>query len=364
MKVLFVIGNMSNGGAQRVASVLCNQFAQNGHNVSLLLFNRSEEEYSLSDKIQIYSLREDYQSYSSMSFAAVIVQMRKLIKRIDPDVAIGFTTGGYALYLASLGMNFPKIASARAAPHIIFGKKGLRARINRAWFRHADAVVLQTEGQIAETPTELLQNAVVIPNPIDLGSVEKNPVICVSQCERIIMAGRLEIEKNYPLAIAAMEMVIRSYPDARLTIYGKGSLHGELEAMIYEKNLQESVILAGWTADVRQKLLESDLFLLTSDFEGMPNALMEAMACGLPCISTDCRTGPSELIEDGVSGMLVPVGDAGALAETICHVMEHDAEWRKKLGCAAKSTIQDKYSVKKVVSQWEALFKELSTDAE
>lgn len=358
MKVLFVIGNMGNGGAQRVASVICNRLALNGHEVSLLLFNRSKEEYPISDAVQIISLKDDFASYSAMNILSVIVSMRKHIKKIDPDVAIGFTNGGYALYLSSFGMKFPKIASARTSPHVIFGKKGLRAYINRLWFCKADAVVLQSKAQIPETPKDILGRCVVIPNPIDIEDGAET-VSYGSHCEKIVMAGRLDVEKNYPLAISAMEIVCKTHPNARLAIYGKGILNDRIQDLIQEKGLEHQVTLAGWISNVRQKFLESDLFLLTSNFEGMPNSLMEAMACGLPCISTDCRTGPSDLITNGVSGILVPVGDAQALATAICDMIESKAEDRQRLGELARRTIAEHYCADKIVSQWEKLLMEL-----
>lgn len=360
MKIVFVSGNLSNGGAQRVISIIASRLAERGCEVSLLLFCRSEKEYPISDKIKVRSFCKSYEEYSQMPKMARITCLKKFIKEIKPDVAVGFTEGGYALYLASFGMNFKKIASARIDPKLIMEDQGLRAMINRHWFYRADAVVLQTEGQLGRVPMKLRKKSLVIPNPISEAALQDSCTSDYEKCRRIVMVGRLDEQKNYPMAFQAIDIVRKKFSDVHLDIFGKGELEEELLQLIERMDLSANVSLRGWTQDVLTEYRNHDLYLLTSDYEGMPNALMEAMAAGIPCISTDCATGPSDLITDGENGYLVSMGDAETLAEKIICIIEMSAEERKRIGEKAFSTLRDRYNIDVIVKKWEELFEKLS----
>ena len=360
MKILFVSGNLCDGGAQRVISVVASGLAECGHDVSLLLFARNEKEYPISEKVQITAIRESFAEYSKMSGLARTTFIRKYLKTLKPQAAIGFLEGGYGLFLASLGMKFTKVASARIDPAILLQKKGARALLDKIWFSSADGVVLQTNRQKVHAEKTGWKNQTVIANPVSDAALDAMPHNYDRPCRRIVMAGRLATQKNYPMVFTAMERVLKKYPDAILDIFGKGAQETQLQELIVQKGLQNNVFLRGWTQNTLGEYARSDVYVLSSNFEGMPNALMEAMAMGLPCVSTDCDTGPEDLITDGENGYLIPVGDADALAERLLRIMDMTPEERKTMGESAKNTMAQNFNKEVVTRQWETMLRELT----
>jgi len=359
LKIVFISGNLSNGGAQRVISVISGALANRGHDVSILVFSRCETEYPINPEVNIVSIADSYEEYDRISSIKRLNAVRKFLKAEKPDAAIGFLEGGYALYLASFGMKFAKVASARVDPAILMKGKGFRATINRMWFKSADAVVLQTNSQLDHVSEKIAKRSVVIPNPVSEAALlaDKNDY---SSGTRFVMAGRLAKQKNYPMVFDAVKLVKEKYPEVHVDIFGKGNLESELSDMIEKMGLSGNITLCGWSRDTVSEYAKHDAYILSSDFEGMPNALMEAMAVGLPCISTNCDTGPSDLITDGENGYLIPVGDSSALAEKMIAIIEMSAEDREKCGDNAKSYLNNNYNENAISDKWEYLFEKLN----
>lgn len=360
MKILFVSGNMCNGGAQRVIANVSNSLAEKGYDVRLLLFSRNTKEYPISDKVKITALGQTFEEYSQISSLSRMKLIRKYLKETKPDVAVGFLEGGYALFLSSFGMKLKKVSSARINPQHIMTAKGLRAEINRRWFFHSDAVVLQTESQMEYVPEKLKRKSVIIANPVPEYVLKGKCESYQPKCRKLVMVGRLDDQKNYPMAFRAIQLVKERYPDVHLDVFGKGILDDELSNLLKEMNLTENVSMCGWTQNALEEYRKHDMFLMTSDMEGMPNALMEAMAVGLPCISTDCETGPADLIEDGVNGYLVSVNDHAALAEKMIHFMEMPFEERCSIAMKAHESMKKKFNIEIIAKKWEQLFKDLT----
>ena len=359
MRVVFVSGNLSNGGAQRVISVVASSLAEKGHEVFLYLYSRSDQEYPISPKVKITSMQDDFRSYQEMSGISRITSLRSYLKKVNPDVAVGFLEGGYGLFLSSFGMKFKKVASARYNPRIVIAKKGLRRKLNKLWFAAADALVVQTNSQMDLITPQMRRHGVVIENPVSDYALESKCDTYREQCRSFVMAGRLETQKDYPTALRAMKIVKEKYPDIHLDIYGKGKEKESIEQEIKKLGLNNNVTLCGWSQNTIDEFRKHDLYLMTSDSEGMPNALMEAMAVGLPCISTDCETGPSDLISDGENGYLVEVGDAKGLAGRILDIIEMPLEERVKMANAAHATMRDSFNSVVISRKWEQLFYKL-----
>ncbi len=360
MKILFISGNLTDGGAQRVISVASSYLADKGHDVTLLLYTRNEKEYPLSDKVKVISLAPSPEEYKKISEVKRIILTRKMIKKVSPQVAIGFLEGGYGLFISSFGMKFKKVASARINPRFIMEKKGLRASINRAWFKSADSIVLQTESQLDFMPDNMKSRCVVIANPISDEALKRvKGETEYENCKNIVMAGRLATQKDYPVMISAMKKVVAKHLDVTLSIFGKGPLEDNLQSMIDESGLSDNIFLKGWTNNTIDEYSKSDMYVMSSYFEGMPNALMEAMAMGLPCVSTDCETGPSDIITDGENGFLVPIKDADTLSDRIIRIIEMSPDKRRMMGENAHNTIKEKFLSSKILSQWEDLFEGL-----
>lgn len=359
MRILFISGNLCDGGAQRVISVVSSTLAEKGHEVSLFLYSRNEKEYPISDKVKISSISLNYEDYCKVSAVDRIKLLRKHIKSFKPQVAVGFLEGGYGLFIASLGLKMAKVSSSRIDPKYIMSKPGIRGKIDRMWFESSDAVVLQTEGQRARFPESIGKKGVVIPNPISdrALSMEKESY---EGSLNFVMAGRLAEEKNYPMVFRAVALLKEKYPALHVDIFGKGGEKDRLLEMLKELNLEDNITLRGWTQDTLGEYIKRDAYIMSSSMEGMPNALMEAMAVGLPCISTDCPTGPYDLITDGENGYLVPVEDEKALAEKMEKIITMSAEERKALGKNARSSIRENYTSEIICKKWEQLFETLS----
>lgn len=353
MNILFVISSLGNGGAERVAAVLCNSLAERGHTVHCMVFNKRETEYRISEKVDVVYLRSDSETNQWKARAKRLLQGRRIIKQIKPDVMVGFMGAGYNAFFGSCGFCFPKIASVRANP----SKE--TSKLMRYWFSHADAVVLQCADQ-ERAYSGRFNNPVVIGNPVSDDSLLHYRKENYQTCRRIVMAGRLSHVKDYPAAICALSKVRAIHSDVTLDIYhGAGSAEKEIKDAITKYHMEDVVRLCGWTDNTPAALCNYDLYLLTSLSEGMPNALMEAMAVGLPCISTDCETGPAELITDGVNGFLTKVGDPDVLAEKIVTVINMTAEQRAELGNRAHEAMYENYRTEVIIQKWEALFRDL-----
>lgn len=359
MKIAFLTGNLCDGGAQRVISVVANELAKMGNDVMVIVFAKADKEYLLDDKVKRITLYDSYGDYKKVSALKRLGRIRGILKDFAPNAAIGFLEAGYALFLSSIGLRFSKIGSLRTSPYYQEADKSIRGKLERIWFRNASAVVLQTNGQKEYAIRHGWANPTVISNPINPAVLAAEEHCYRDSCNRLIMVGRLSDEKNYPLAFIAFQKACKVIPDLKLEVYGDGEIKNKLIKLAADLELQNKVSFMGWRDDVVAAYEKSDLFLMTSDFEGLPNALMEAMGCGLLCISTDCPTGPADLIKDEYNGVLVPTGDVDALADTIIRVCRMSCDERKIMGIRAKNIIAEYYNAWYIARKWENLIGQL-----
>lgn len=359
MNILFLSGDLCDGGAQRVIARISSQIAEDGHNVTLYVFSKSKKDYQVSEKVKVIYMCENIEEYNHFSHIKRLFFIRRILKMVKPDVAIGFLQAGYALYFSSFGMNIPCVASARVSPEKIQNAKGLFSSINRFWFKHSNAVVLQNKEQLELAKNYGWRNLYVIPNPLDdlfLNSVKKEYHNDI--CKKFVMVGRLVNQKNYKLAIDAISKIHSCNLDVTLDIFGEGDMKCMLQEYIYNNKLDGVINLRGWSENILYELIKYDAYLLTSDFEGQPNSLMEAMALGLPCISTSCRTGPKDLISNE-NGILIDTNNIDQLISSINNFINMDKLARKNMGEKARFDMINSYNVKKIASKWEEMFKDL-----
>ncbi len=199
--------------------------------------------------------------------------------------------------------------------------------------------------------------AIVMPNPVTFSSPRQSPLTE----KELISIGRLSTQKNFSSLIRICAVVFKKHPDWHLTIWGDGSERNHLENLIDTLGLNSNVFLPGSTNNVSEKLLESSIFVLSSDFEGFGIAIVEAEECGLPIVSYSCPSGPKDIITDGKNGFLIPPGDEDMFAQRICRLIEVK-ELRCAMGNEAKLNAS-KYSIKKIINSWCEVFENLAAQS-
>jgi glycosyltransferase involved in cell wall biosynthesis len=207
--------------------------------------------------------------------------------------------------------------------------------------------VLQTDRARKYFPEVVQRNSIVIVNPIDI-----NTYAIEQSKPRIVSAGRLVKQKNQIMLVKAFKQIHDKYPEYSLTIYGEGELREEIEEQIIKLDLKEAVDLPGNLTNVHDEMKDAYMFVLSSDYEGLSNSLLEAMMMGLPCISTDC-SGSDEVIIDRYNGILVPRGNQEQLSEAMKLLID-DKELTKKIGRNAM-TSSEKFSTKNVINKWDKI---------
>ena len=220
-------------------------------------------------------------------------------------------------------------------------------------YQLADGFVFQTEDAKRHFNKKIQSKAVVIPNP-----VKRDLPYADTKKAKIVAAARLTEQKNYPMLLKSFKLFLRDYPEYTLHIYGDGKKKAELVAMCGELKIQNRVIFEGNVPDLHERITDAKMFVLSSNYEGISNSLLEAMAMGLPCVSTDCPCGGSRmLIEDGVSGLLTPVGDDVAFCEAMKKIVDSQ-ELAYRLGREAVKA-RETYSEETIVQCYFAYFESI-----
>ncbi|MCI6811658.1 MAG: glycosyltransferase family 4 protein [Lachnospiraceae bacterium] len=340
-KIVFYSGNLAKGGAERVIINLATALLAKGHEVVLATSVQLKEEYPVPEgakRLVIYEKAEDASGNRIVNFVKRYRKQRRIWKEEKPDIIVSFIGKNNAMaLLTTLGMKIPVLVSVRGEPSQEYYNRALKL-CAKYLFPRAAGIILQTEDSKSFFCSGVLKKAVVLPNPLNPIFVEdekkpkaeeesKNP-----KPRRITMMGRVDANKNQKLVIEAFERLAPQFPDYVLEIWGKGEERERLLNEVKEAGLSERIFLPGTTQKVKEKLKASAIYILSSNTEGMPNSLMEAMAMGLPVISTDCPCGgPRTLITHGVNGLLVPVGDVEAMTAAMRQLMENE-KFAQELG--------------------------------
>ena len=326
--------------------------ARRGHDAILVTSYPLREEYELGSAVKRINLeiKKIEQSKIKRNISR-ISKLRKICKTIRPDVCISFMQEpNFRMLCATRGLGIPTVVSVRNDPRREYAGTVGKA-VGRYLMPRAEGCVFQTKEAMSWFSPSLQNRSTVIPNPVGDRFFAVGPEREDSQL--VVSIGRLEEQKNQALAIDAFGSIARKYPKARFEIYGEGELRTALEARISESGLSDRIALRSKTTDVAGVLSKAAIFVLSSDFEGMPNALQEALATGVACVSTDCPCGgPRSLIENGKNGVLVPVGDEDALAHALDELLG-DLSRRQALGQAAKKAAHELFSAQGVFDRWE-----------
>ena len=346
--LLFYINSLNRGGAQRVLVQLAGRFAAAGWHSVLVTSFVSEDEYPVPAGVERVSIEQAQLAQSALRRnVSRIRALRRLLCRYRPAALISFMAEpNFRALLAARGLPVKTIVSVRNDPSREYGGR-LSRPVGRWLLPQADGCVFQTHEAQRWFPERLQKKSAVIMNQVSEHFFDTPPA---SERRDIAAVGRLNAQKNHALLISAYA-ALGPVAD-RLVIYGEGEERGRLEALVRAHGLEGRVLLPGQCGQVADALRGAKLFVLPSDYEGMPNALLEAMALSLPCISTDCPCGgPAEVLENGKNGLLVPVGDEAALTAAMRSLLENTAQ-RETLAANAKKTAES-FRPDVVFRQWE-----------
>lgn len=352
MKILLYIDMLHRGGAQRVMSNLAAHFSEK-HDVVLVndfLPDPQRAVYAVPDNVKRVYLQESLSGNVIVKNIKRIVRLRKIVKAENPDVVLSFLGApNKRMLISTVGLKCRRFVSVRNDPNYEYGSGKINRIIAKLFFTLADGVVFQTEDAAKYFQASVRKKSTVIFNPVAkvFRDTERS-----QELKNIVTVGRFDPQKNHILLLEAWKELEGEFPDEKLVIYGDGALRAQYEKYISDNGLGDRVELPGVVTDVPSVLSKARLFVLSSDFEGMPNALMEAMSVGVPCISTDCPCGgPKMLIDDGKDGYLVPCKDITALKSAICNALRY--ENLELVGIASKMK-SEMFEPETVYSAWEA----------
>ena len=355
--VMFVTTTLSGGGAERVVSIWASELAERGYSVAIMLAGRVEKEYPLSPKVRVECVAPCYEDYKKLSSKDKYFRKRKIIKGNKPKYVISFLSQNRIwTFLCTLGIRCRTIETIRNSPWHEDIPGGVSGIITKLSFNKCYRIILQSSDQAPYFSRKIQNKAVIIPNPISEMYMDhyKNEF---PKCPKIVIAaGRLAPQKNYFMMIDAFASVCakKETNNVVLKIFGgetNSAYTGKLRSYIQKKGLNDKVLLMGRNSAIEDEYSKADIFLMSSDYEGMPNSLAEAMASKLVCISTDCKTGPRDLINDGVNGFLVPTGNSAEMAEKLIAAINLSVEQRKNIGEAARKKILTYCSKEKSVEK-------------
>ena len=321
MRVAIITQNLSAGGAERVISQLLSEWHSAGIECHLILLRKRTIAYAIPDGVFLYEL--DLQGKNKISRKInELKNIRDIVKKINPDIVLSLPEeiGIYTIG-ALLGTKIPVVVSERNNPHVMPYKKITRL-FRKLLYPFSHGFIFQTREAASYFSKKIQKKGVVLPNPLELSRI---PSVYTGEREKVVVgAGRLFPQKNFKLLIDAFAEFYKTHPDYKLIIYGEGHMRSELEDYASKHLKPDTYSFPGIVLDLLERMRKASMFVLSSDYEGMPNALIEAMAMGLPSISTDCPSGGSrELIANGENGILVPVSDSHKMAEAMSFLADN-----------------------------------------
>ena len=367
MRVTLVISSMASGGAERVMAVIANHWSTHGAHVTLItLAATAEDRQRLASDIRRVALDLTRRSHGLLEAfgnnGRRVRRLRREIRASEPDIVISFLPATNVLtLLATRNLRIPVIVAERIDPR----EEPIApvwALLRRLLYPFACAVVVQTTDVSRWALRFIAHDRIhVIPNPvapIDWGRMQTPecrdaPGWLAGPGHKVFAVGRLTKQKGFDLLLPAFARCRATFPEWSLVILGEGEERARLEHLASELGIASAVTLPGHVPDAAALLRHGDLFVLSSRYEGFPNALLEAMACGLPVISTDCPSGPRQIIRDGVDGVLVPRDSVDALSTAMLRLMGAPGA-RKQLGARAVD-VAERFSVSRVTRQWNEL---------
>ena len=343
-RISFFIGTMHGGGAERVISILANHYCEKGWDVDICLLLDHKVQYELNRGIRIVDLTQVKGPYYKNA-VRWMKSIRKHVRRSKPDVIVSFIGRINALVILScIGINTPIVVSERNDPKND-GRSKVELEICNWCYKRAKAVVYQTEYE-KSCFSKRLGNGLIIGNPVEISDMPMH----VERPFEIVTAGRLLPQKNHEMLIRAAASIRKTNPDVTLKIYGDGKLRTDLQALIESLGASEYITLLGNIKDLHRRINGAGVFVLCSEFEGLSNALIEAMMLGIPCISTN-YPGANEIITHGKNGLIVPMNDTDRLTEAITCIFDDSALRSRLVEGALMSS--ERFEKRRVLKDWD-----------
>lgn len=354
MTIVCYINKLYKGGAERVLANIANELYGRGYQIIFVTDYASENEYFLQPEITRFVFDGQFEDkplwQKMMQSVRRIFQLRKIVKTYKADVVISFIKAvNQRAILATTFLKTKNIISVRNDPKHAY-RSVFSAKMANFLYEKAEGCVFQTEEAADFYSDKVRKHSRIILNPIfdEFFQVDAEPM----RKPTIVTCGRLTEQKNHKLLIDAFSLFHKTHPETQLLIYGEGPLREELAERITRLNLQDCAKLMGRCNDVPHTINYASIFVLSSDYEGLPNALMEAMVLGLPVISTDCDGGGARvLINDHEDGILLPCNDVESLSKAMSYLFDHKEE-AKAMGIKAKEKAKN-FTTSSVVDQWE-----------
>ncbi len=344
-KISFVITDMSNGGAERVISLLANYFSDKNMQVDILAIKSDNKVYSLNSNINFKYI--GCKKNKIANFFWRISKLRKETK--DSDVVISFLWHcNVYMLIATMFTNKLRIISERSNPN----EEMLGKFKYFKWFRNlcylmADKIVFQTTWAMSCYKGSLNKKGVVIPNPI----TPNLPEVINKREDKIVAVGRLSSQKNYILMLESYKKFIEKYPEYSLEIYGEGDERKLIQTWIDDNKLTDKIKLVGFSKNVISEISNAKLFLNSSNFEGISNSMLEALAMGIPVVATDCPAGGAkQFVKCGYNGELVPMNDKDKFVDAMEKIISDDVKYKKLTENAF--LIRKKLSIQKIGEEW------------
>ncbi len=356
MKILICISQLKKGGAERVTSNLANYLSQKNE-VSIGILRNIGIEYDLQSNIEIINFETIEQS-NKPKILKYVYRYKNIKKKLSEkryDIILTFLPeASFMILLFQKKFNLNVIVSVRNDPKVEY-KKYSKKILMKWLYKRANGFVFQTSDAQKYFSSKIQQKGTIIMNSISDKFMIEQAYGGIRQ-KVIVSVGRLCEQKNQIMLLKVFKQIINKYPNYSLIIYGDGDKRNELEQYIQENGMQENVMLPGIVNEIEKEIYKASMFVLTSNFEGMPNSLIEAMCLGIPCISTDCPCGgPKEIIQDGENGFLIEVNNHNQLAEKM-ELLITNKKLAKKISVNAHKIIE-KVSPDKINKEWEEYLK-------
>ncbi len=354
MKIGFLINDLNAGGAERATVSLANYFVNHGTQTKIITFKDVESFYPLDKNVEHHTLKFDEIEHS-VSIKRLIgafkrmFRIRSYIKSLELDCLIGmsFSMTWYTVF-ATLFTSTKAIGTERNNPYRYKASK-LNTVLRKVFYKICNGYIFQTKKSACFFTDKLRKTDIIIPNAIFNESIYK--LTLPVEREKIICAvGRLTEQKRFDLLIEAFSSIAEKIPEYNMIIFGEGELRNELEKQISDAGLKGRIFLPGTNPDAVKVVNRSSVFVLSSDLEGMPNALMEALAMGVPSVSTRCDMGPEELIDNNISGILTEVGNSKELADAILRIIENP-DFAENLSENARKLLET-HSIDVISNRW------------